>query len=256
MTPLCRQRFSLARLTRRAARVGVVQARRGMAHRFVLAAGSGIFIAIAAVFFTTLSALPPGLVSVLARGLCFALGLIPVLLGGELFPSMVTCAAARLGGEMSARESACGGLIVLAGNVIGILFFAALMVISGLCATENGGWGLRLLQLTTQHGSGSFVTHVAQGMAGNVLLCAALAASYACRALTDKILVMLAPLCLFAASGAGHCMVSLTLQPLFAAVRGAAAPEITAFLLPITLGNLLGGAAILACCARYLRPQA
>ena len=56
-----------------ASRAGMARAEQSPAQRFVLAASAGIFIAIAAAFYVSLSQQPNTLVSVLASGLCFTL---------------------------------------------------------------------------------------------------------------------------------------------------------------------------------------
>lgn len=256
-----------------ASRAGMARAEQSPAQRFVLAASAGIFIAIAAAFYVSLSQQPNTLVSVLASGLCFTLSLIPVVLGGaELFPSMLATTAAAAGGYISPREALCSGLIVCAGNTGGILFLAALMWFSGLCTGGDGRWGLRVLQISAHHPGDTFITNLGLGMVGNLLLCFAVAISHAFHSLTDKILAMLLPLSLFSASGAAHGMVSLFLLPLAVAVQSSAPARfgllsvsdnalsagylLAGNLFPLVLGNLIGGGLLLLALVRLQRHHA
>lgn len=254
--------------------IGVARLQQRPALRFFLAAAAGIFLAIAAVFHITISQQSVGLLGPLTSGLFFTLSLVPVTLAGaDLFPSMVATAVATVGGYISRRESARNGLIVCAGNVSGILFFTTLLWFSGLCTNGDSHWGLRILQIADQTLRDSFIAALGLGITGNLLLCLSVGISYACRSLTDKTLVMLLPLSLFAASGAAHSMVSLFLIPLAIAIHhfapadfwlsnGASAAQFPALtvghfiadnLLPVTLGNLIGGGALAMMVARFLR---
>ena len=124
-----------AEIARKAENVGVQKVRLEAIRLLVLAVLAGAFIALGAMFATTVlagadGALPFG-VSRLLAGLVFSLGLILVVLGGaELFTGntlMVMALAAR---KITLREMLRAWAIVYLGNLIGALGTAVLARVS------------------------------------------------------------------------------------------------------------------------------
>ncbi|VFT68133.1 formate transporter FocB [Escherichia coli] len=107
--------------------------------------------------------------------------------------------------------------------------------------------------------------------------CLALWMSYCGRSLCDKIVAMILPITLFVASGFEHCIANLFVIPFAIAIRHFAPTSfwqlahssadhfpvltvshfITANLLPVMLGNIIGGAVLVSICYRaiYLRQE-
>ncbi|MHQ90715.1 formate transporter FocA, partial [Escherichia coli] len=97
------------------------------------------------------------------------------------------------------------------------------------------------------------------------------------RSLCDKIVAMILPITLFVASGFEHCIANLFVIPFAIAIRHFAPTSfwqlahssadnfpaltvshfITANLLPVMLGNIIGGAVLVSICYRaiYLRQE-
>ena len=137
-----------AEIARKAEKVGVTKAVMPAATVFALAVLAGAFIALGAVFATTVAAggaeLPYGVVRLLA-GLVFTLGLILVVLAGaELFTGnnlVVMAWASRL---VSARELLRNWLLVLGGNAVGAAATVALVLAAGVHRLGDGDVGRTL----------------------------------------------------------------------------------------------------------------
>lgn len=230
---------------------------------FFLAASAGIFVAIATVFHTVLQT-GPRWIGLLSSGLCFTLGLIPVILcRADLCPAAIPMTNINV--RIHRTRLAGHAFAVCCGNLAGILFFAALLFISGLYLSGNGHWGLKVLEMASKAGQRGVITNFALGIAGNFLLGGAVALSYMRRSLSDKIIAMMLPVCLFTALGAAHFTVGLLLIPLAIVIRDSASasfwlltnaqaaqyPALTwgnllgAYLIPVMLGNMIGGRALI-----------
>ncbi|HCN6833167.1 TPA: formate/nitrite transporter family protein, partial [Escherichia coli] len=123
----------------------------------------------------------------------------------------------------------------------------------------------------------TFTESVSLGIMCNLMVCLALWMSYCGRSLCDKIVAMILPITLFVASGFEHCIANLFVIPFAIAIRHFAPPPfwqlahssadnfpaltvshfITANLLPVMLGNIIGGAVLVSICYRaiYLRQE-
>lgn len=86
---------------------------------------------------------------------------------------------------------------------------------------------------------------MARGILCNVLVCAAVWMSLAARDAAGKVLALYFPVALFVLCGLEHCVANLFYLPaaMLAVPEAALAPGrlLLANLLPVTLGNLLGG---------------
>lgn len=123
----------------------------------------------------------------------------------------------------------------------------------------------------------TFTESVSLGIMCNLMVCLALWMSYCGRSLCDKIVAMILPITLFVASGFEHCIANLFVIPFAIAIRHFAPTSfwqlahssadhfpaltvshfITANLLPVMLGNIIGGAVLVSICYRaiYLRQE-
>lgn len=233
---------------------------------FLLAITAGVFISVAFSFYITATTgadtLPYGLVR-LAGGFSFSLGLILVVIcGAELFTSAVLTVIAKASGQITLRQLIRHWLNVYAGNLVGALLFVALIWFSGEYLVADGRWGANVLQTADHKMHHSFIEAFCLGILANLLVCLAVWMSYAGRSLTDKALVMILPVTMFVASGFEHSIANLFMIPLGIVIKSFASPEfwqltglspeqfpaltpwqfIVNNLIPVTLGNILGGA--------------
>ena len=130
-------------IAEKAEAVGVQKAQRDALSLFVLGILAGAFIALGAMFATTVLAGADGMlpfgVSRLIAGMVFCLGLILVVVGGaELFTGnalMVMALAAR---KLPLSDMLCAWTIVYVGNFVGALGTALLVFLSGQYLTGAG----------------------------------------------------------------------------------------------------------------------
>jgi formate transporter len=249
----------------RAESVGVRKAQLDAVSLFALAILAGAFISIGAIFATTVSAgagdMPFGLVRLLA-GLAFSLGLILVIIGGaELFTGNNLIAMAWASGKVSSALVLRNWSIVYVGNLVGALATAAVMFVSGQYAFGNGSVGSAALAIGNGKAGLEFVPAIALGMMCNALVCLAVWLTFSARTTTDRILAIVPPIAAFVAAGFEHSVANMYFIPEAIAIRTWAPtefwgtigrapadyPDLTvegfvANLLPVTIGNVIGGA--------------
>ena len=132
-----------AEIAEKAEAIGVQKTKLDVLSLIALAVLAGAFIALGAMFATTVLAgadgvLPFG-VSRLLAGLVFCLGLILVILGGaELFTGNALMVMAWAAGKVQLREILRAWLIVYIGNSIGAIGTAMLVFLSGQYLTGRG----------------------------------------------------------------------------------------------------------------------
>lgn len=198
----------------------------------------------------------------LVGGICFSMGLMLVVVcGADLFTSNILNVIAKASGRITWGQLARNWLNVYVGNLIGALFFVALIWFSGQYMTANGLWGLNVLQTTSHKLQHSFIEAVSLGILANLMVCMAVWMSYSGRSLTDKMLAIILPVAMFVASGFEHCIANMFMIPMGIVIKHfataefwnavGAAPEQFAHLtinnfifdnlIPVTLGNIIGG---------------
>ena len=250
----------------KATEAGVRKATLDAVSMFMLAVLAGAFIAMGAIFATTVSAggaaMPYGVVRLLA-GLAFTLGLIMVVVAGsELFTGNNLIVMAFASGRISLSALLRNWIIVYLGNFVGSMLTAYLMFLSKQYTFGNGAVGLTALNIGEAKTSLEFIQAVALGIFCNALVCIAVWMCFSARSTVDKILTIIPPISAFVAAGFEHSVANMYFIPmaLFTKYMGApsffeaiqktpaAFPHLTwgnfflANLLPVTLGNIIGGA--------------
>ncbi|WP_395755676.1 formate transporter FocA [Edwardsiella ictaluri] len=244
---------------------GVYKATKHPLKTFYLAITAGVFISIAFTFYITVTTgtatVPFGLAK-LVGGICFSLGLMLVVVcGADLFTSTVLIVVAKASGRVTWKQLGLNWLNVYVGNLIGALFFVALMWFAGEYMVANGGWGLNVLQTADHKMHHTFVEAVCLGILANLMVCLAVWMSYSGRSLMDKMFAMVLPVAMFVASGFEHSIANMFMIPFAIVIKNFATPEfwqavgaapeqfsnltvshfITANPIPVTLGNIIGG---------------
>jgi formate transporter len=233
---------------------------------FALAVLAGAFIGLGAMFATTTAAatstLPYGLARLLI-GLVFCLGLILVVVAGaELFTGNNLIVMAWASRRISTWALLRNWLVVYVGNFIGSLGTAALVFLAKQYTAGAGSVGEAALKIAVGKVSLGFVQAVALGMLCNGLVCLAVWLTYSARSVADKVLAILFPITAFVAAGFEHSVANMyfipyallikAFDPAFAAAKKIDLSGLTwgSFLyknlLPVTLGNIIGGAVLVA----------
>lgn len=251
----------------RAEEIGVKKAGMDIVTMAALAVLAGAFIALGAIFATTVTAgaagaLPYGVTRLLA-GLAFSLGLILVIVGGaELFTGNNLIVMAWASRCITTAALLRNWLIVYAGNFVGALLTAAISVASGQYLQGGGAVGLAALNTASAKVHLGFFQAVALGILANALVCLAVWLTYSARTTTDRILAIIPPITAFVAAGYEHSIANMYFIPTGLLIKGFAPPAFwqaigmsaadfsgltwgrffVANLIPVTLGNIIGGA--------------
>lgn len=252
-------------MAERAAEVGEGKVHKKLHKSFLLAVSAGVQIGIAFVFYTLVTTgaqdLPFG-VSKLLGGLAFSLGLIlVVILGGELFTSSVLTLVAKASGKVSWRELFKNWFIVYIGNMVGALMLVGIMITTRQYMSDDGQLGLNALAISQHKMHHTFIQAVSLGLMCNVLVCFAVWMTFSARSLTDKVMVLVLPVAMFVSSGFEHSIANMFQVPMAIAIKTFAPAEfwqmtganiadyadlnlidfVTNNLIPVTLGNIIGG---------------
>src|SRR3954454_22676277 len=190
-------------------------------------------------------------------GLTFSLGLALVIVGGaELFTGNNLIVMAWASGKVSTREMLRNWIIVYFGNLVGSLGLVVLVFFSHHLDMNGGRVGLSILNTAVAKIQPDAVTLFFKGVLCNLLVCLAVWLAYAGRTVTDKIVAAILPVSAFIAAGFEHCVANMYFLPLawLMTQTGDVPPDFDASaititgiihnLVPVTLGNIVGGAGL------------
>lgn len=190
----------------------------------------------------------------LLGGSVFSLGLMLVVIcGAELFTGNSLLTKSALHGQLPWFKIAENWTIVIIGNLAGSLFFAWLMFQSDLW--QSGRIAEHAVGIATTKVELGFWVALVRGILCNWLVCLAVFMAAAARDVTGKILACYVPIMAFVASGFEHSVANMYFIPtglLLKAELGLQIPSLTwtsffiGNLLPVTLGNILGGVVFVA----------
>lgn len=246
--------------------VGVAKVGLGPMRMFALAVLAGAFIALGAVFATTVTAgngaLPFG-VNRLLGGFVFCLGLVLVIgAGAELFTGNNLIIMAWAHGRVSTGKLLGNWGVVYLGNFAGSILMAGLVFLSRQYTFGGGSVGLNALNIAEHKVSLDFIQALFLGILCNALVCLAVWLTIGARSATDKILAILFPISAFVAAGFEHSVANMYFIPIGLLIKAGAgagfwnqvgrapadygdltwASFLLDNLLPVTIGNIVGGA--------------
>jgi len=190
-------------------------------------------------------------------GLAFSLGLVIVLVGGaELFTGNNLIVMAWASGNVSTKKMLRNWVVVYFGNLIGAVGLVILVLLSHHLDMNGGRIGLSVLTTAAAKIQPDAVTLFFKGVLCNLLVCLAVWLAYAGRSVTDKIVAAIFPVSAFIAAGFEHCVANMYFLPLaWLMTRTGNVPTdfdasaltmagIIHNLVPVTLGNIVGGAGL------------
>ena len=231
---------------------------------FLLSLLAGVYISFGAQLATVVTqdlAAFAGLgVARLLGGAVFSVGLMLVVVcGAELFTGNSLLVSSALDGEISWLKLLENWGIVLLGNLLGALFMVWLLHESQLWQT--GTVAKQALAVATAKCQLSFWVGFVWGVLCNWLVCLAIFMAAAARDLTGKLLSCLVPITAFVASGFEHSIANMYFIPAGLLLKrdlGVVEPNLTwsacwiGNILPVTLGNIVGGVLFVACAYWYV----
>jgi formate transporter len=253
--------YSPAEIKQAVEKVGIKKIRLPLLASFMLAIVGGGSVGLGALYYTIVAsdeAMSFAAVRVLG-GLTFSLGLALVIVGGaELFTGNNLIVMAWASRKVSTREMIRNWVIVYFGNLVGSLGLVVLVVFSHHLDMNGGRVGLSILNTAVAKIQPDFTTLFFKGILCNVLVCLAVWLAYGGRSVTDKILALILPVSAFVAAGFDHCVANMYFLPLawlLTQLGNAPADFDTSLitisgiihnLVPVTLGNIVGGAGMVA----------
>jgi formate transporter len=251
--------YSPAEIKEAVEKVGVKKTNLPVLASLMLAVVAGGSIGLGALYYTIIVS-DPELSFATARvmgGLAFSLGLALVLVGGaELFTGNNLIVMAWASGNVSTGQMLRNWVIVYFGNLVGSLGLVALVFLSHHLDMNGGRIGLSILTTAAGKIQPDAATLFFKGVLCNLLVCLAVWLAYAGRSVTDKIVALTLPVSAFIAAGFEHCVANMYFLPLAWLMTqtghvpaGFDASAITMGgivhnLVPVTLGNIVGGAGL------------
>lgn len=246
--------------------IGLHKVRLSAFKMLVLGIFAGIYIGFAGIASTTASAtIENPSVARLLSACVFPAGMAMVLIAGsELFTGNNLIIISLLEKKIKLTEMLKNWFFVFAGNFIGASFVAVMVVYAGIPGLYDGRLAEKMVAAALTRVNQTFPEAFARGVLCNILVCVAVWGAFAAKKVSGKLLMSFWPVMLFVLCGFEHSIADiyfgvsglLTMQKY--GVSGDAltlASFLLKNLLPVTLGNIAGGAGIVGCgyWAMYLR---
>ncbi len=185
----------------------------------------------------------------LLGGVAFSLGLILVLIGGaELFTGNNLIVMAWAERKVTTAQLLRNWGLVYIANFVGALGTVALFVLAGALELNGGTVGQTAIRIAEAKIGLDPVSAFFRGVLCNTLVCLAVWLCFAAREVTGKILAIVFPISAFVALGFEHSVANMFLIPLGMIANGGGIDigAIVANLVPVTLGNIVGGSGLVA----------
>ena len=175
----------------------------------------------------------------------FPVGLMMVILcGAELFTGNNLLALALMDRKITAGKMLKNWAVVYIGNLIGSVLLAFLLAKSGLFADAAGE---RAMAVAAAKTSMPFMPALIRGVLCNILVVLACWMQAGAKDLAGKILAIWFPIMMFVFAGFEHSVANMTYIPLgiFLGADVTWGAFFLANLLPVTVGNIIGGACVI-----------
>lgn len=231
--------------------IGVKKAALPTVPTLMLGLLAGAFIAFGAMFFTlvmTNNYMGLGPARFLG-GVAFSLGLILVVVGGaELFTGNNLIVMAWADRKVSTKQLLRNWSLVYISNLIGAIGAAVLMFWSGSLSLGDGAVAETALSIAIAKINLDPLQAFVRGILCNALVCLAVWLCFAAHSVVSKILAIVFPISAFVALGFEHSVANMYFIPLGMLLSGGSIGviEFLRNLLPVTLGNIVGGGLFVA----------
>ncbi|MCL1140696.1 formate transporter FocA [Shewanella pneumatophori] len=251
-------------LTQVAEGYGLDKVAKSSRQSFGLAIFAGAFIALAFVFYITVTTGSQGSwgMTRFVGGLAFSLGLVLVVVcGGELFTSTVLSTVAWAQKKVTNSDLIKTWGRVYAGNFIGAMLMVLLISLAGMYQLDGGRWGLSALNIAQHKLHHSWTQAFVLGILCNIMVCLGVWMTFATKDVLTKVVLVMLPVAMFVSSGFEHSIANMFMVPLGISIYQFADPawfealnvsrdkfaDLTVMnfvfnnLIPVTLGNIVGG---------------
>lgn len=198
----------------------------------------------------------------LIMGCVFPVGLIMVvLLGTELFTGNCMMIAAVADKRVKLAMLLRNWVVVYLGNLVGAALIVLLVSATGQLGYSSNGLAVLTIKIAAAKTGLSFGAAFAGGILCNVLVCVAVLLAMASKSIIGKIMGIWFPIMAFVLSGFEHSVANMyyipagifaSMNPAYAAAAQEAGVNMANLnalgflgnIVPVTLGNIVGGAAI------------
>ncbi|MBN2335511.1 formate/nitrite transporter family protein [Candidatus Bathyarchaeota archaeon] len=223
---------------------------------FLLGILAGVYIGFGAQLMTTVKvgladAVGSGFANFLG-GAVFSVGLMLVVLGGaELFTGNNLVVTACLSGRVTFAGLLRNWVVVYMGNFVGSLLLVFIMFNAFYAYRDPGSMGALAIAVADAKVNLHFVEAMCRGIGCNWLVCLAVWLAASAHDTTGKIFACFFPIMAFVAIGLEHSVANMYFIPMGLLLKGVgleASPQLNwgGFILnnlvPVTIGNLIGGA--------------
>ena len=214
----------------------------------------------------------------LAASVIFPMGLMMViLLGAELFTGDCLMAMSVSDKKQSIKDVVRVLIGVYLGNFVGAAGLALLVNFSGQLNYSGGMLGAYTIKVAMGKVNVTFLEGITSGLLCNILVCAAVLMALCAKDVTGKLLASFFIIMLFVTSGYEHCVANMyyitagliaKMNPAYAALAmeqyGYSLEQMQGLniygflvtnLIPVTIGNILGGAVFLGLRLYYLNTR-
>lgn len=211
----------------------------------------------------------------LTAAVVFPVGLMMViLLGAELFTGDCLVVMSVFDGKQKLTQTIRILVLVYIGNLVGATILAWLIYMSGQLDYSAGMLGAYTIKVAVGKANISFVQGVVSGALCNVLVCAAVLMAMCAKDIAGKLLASFFTIMLFVTAGFEHCVANMyyitagliakgntQYATLAAETYGLSAQQLDSLnvqnylltnLVPVTIGNIIGGAILLGLPLYYL----
>ncbi|MEG1989369.1 MAG: formate/nitrite transporter family protein [Oscillibacter sp.] len=256
--------FSPAELTGNYAAAGKKKALLPAVTIFLLAVLAGGLIALAGAGATTATHnIAAAGIARLVNGVLFPFGLMMiVLLGAELFTGNCLMVISVLDRQATLAGMLRNWLLAYGGNFVGSVLVAAGCAYFGQFNYSAAGLAVSTVKLAAAKCALPFGTAFVMGIFCNLLVCAAVLLAFSAKDAAGKILAIFPPVCLFVLCGFEHSVANMYYIPAglfalnvpdYAAAIAQSGLDLSPLtwgnfllrnLLPVTLGNIVGGTGI------------
>jgi formate/nitrite transporter len=195
--------------------------------------------------------------SKLISGAVFSVGLMLVVIAGaELFTGNNLILLSVLDRQAKVTGLLRNWTIVYFANLAGSLLLVLLMYWSGLWKAGGGAVGATAVKIAGAKVDLPFLEAFARAILCNWLVCLAVWMATAARTVVGKVFAIFFPITAFVASGFEHSIANMYFIPMGLALKGQGLAEASANLtvggmivrnlIPVTIGNIVGGAFFVA----------
>lgn len=260
--------YSPADMAKRVETASINKARLSLVSLIMLSILAGAFIALGGEFYTLVtfdSTLSYGITKTLG-GVAFSLGLILVVVAGaELFTGNNLIMMGIASRVVTFKQMFKNWTICYLGNFIGSLGVVFLMYLTNLWKIKDSSLGAAAVLIAYGKVNLTFMEAFSRGILCNALVCLAVWLCFSARTVVSKIAAIIFPITAFVASGFEHSVANMYFIPLGILLKNdpsvvkavlETAPltdlgrvsimGLLGNLLPVTLGNIIGGAIMVA----------